>query len=160
MTNNSDSEKEMHAQGEQPSHPGYAETHRGLSTKSSSAGISTDSVAYHPPNLADLSAMVRSPTRGFYSGTSLLYSTSGFDMLGVIARVGTSTTCIRVDRYVKQPLYMQLRGPNQLWILVQLVKINISLWDSPVDTDLKCYRSFVFVCGGRSIYSRPWNRIL
>ncbi|KAF8609307.1 hypothetical protein BDV93DRAFT_139755 [Ceratobasidium sp. AG-I] len=33
--------------------------------------------------------MVRSPTRGLYSGNSLLYSTSGFDMLSVITRVVT-----------------------------------------------------------------------
>ncbi|KAG8695778.1 blue light receptor [Ceratobasidium sp. 394] len=50
---------------------------------------SDDSVAYHPPNLADLKAMIRSPTRGLYSGSSLLYSTSGFDMLSVITRVVT-----------------------------------------------------------------------
>ncbi|KAG9101317.1 blue light receptor [Ceratobasidium sp. 370] len=33
--------------------------------------------------------MIRSPTRGLYSGNSLLYSTSGFDMLSVITRVVT-----------------------------------------------------------------------
>ncbi|KAH7344904.1 PAS domain-containing protein [Rhizoctonia solani] len=72
------------AEDHKPSRPSYGGDH-----PSSGSNFSTDSIAYHPPNLAGLSAMVRSPTRGFYSGTSLLYSTSGFDMLSVIARVVT-----------------------------------------------------------------------
>ncbi|QRV76681.1 Zf-CCCH domain protein [Ceratobasidium sp. AG-Ba] len=59
------------------------------SSGSSTSRESDDSVAYHPPNLAELKAMIRSPTRGLYSGNSLLYSTSGFDMLSVITRVVT-----------------------------------------------------------------------
>ncbi|ELU41770.1 PAS domain-containing protein [Rhizoctonia solani AG-1 IA] len=66
-----------------------SENYHTSSSGSSSSNFSTDSVAYHPPNLSELSAMIRSPTRSFYSGTSLLYSTSGFDMLSVISRVVT-----------------------------------------------------------------------
>ncbi|CAE6431201.1 unnamed protein product [Rhizoctonia solani] len=70
--------------------PNYGDqSHQPSFTGSSTSNFSTDSIAYHPPNLGELSAMIRSPTRGFYSGTSLLYSTSGFDMLSVIARVVT-----------------------------------------------------------------------
>ncbi|CAE6408030.1 unnamed protein product [Rhizoctonia solani] len=93
--NNITQPKREHAQGEtrdqsaagsqNPSRPSYGGPPNGSSTPN----FSTDSIAYHPPDLSALSAMVRSPTRGFYSGTSLLYSTSGFDMLSVIARVVT-----------------------------------------------------------------------
>ncbi|KAG9126481.1 hypothetical protein FRC07_003260 [Ceratobasidium sp. 392] len=74
--------------------PDLAEATSHGSQSSDSSGSSTsresdDSVAYHPPNLAELKAMIRSPTRGLYSGNSLMYSTSGFDMLSVITRVVT-----------------------------------------------------------------------
>ncbi|KAG8710399.1 blue light receptor [Ceratobasidium sp. 395] len=64
-------------------------SHSSDSSESSTSRESEDPVAYHPPNLAELKAMIRSPTRGLYSGNSLLYSTSGFDMLSVITRVVT-----------------------------------------------------------------------
>ncbi|KAG8750367.1 blue light receptor [Ceratobasidium sp. 428] len=63
-------------------------SHSSDSSESSTSRESEDPVAYHPPNLAELKAMIRSPTRGLYSGNSL-YSTSGFDMLSVITRVVT-----------------------------------------------------------------------
>lgn len=74
---------------------------RGEETQSSQSsgppGSASDSHVYHPYNLAELSAMIRSPTRGFYSGNSLLYSTSGFDMISVIARVGECTVNISIQ---------------------------------------------------------------
>ncbi|CUA76803.1 White collar 1 protein [Rhizoctonia solani] len=77
------------AGNQKPSRPNYGGEGNHPSSGSSTSNFSTSSIAYHPPDLRALSAMVRSPTRGFYSGTSLLYSTSGFDMLSVIARVVT-----------------------------------------------------------------------
>jgi len=73
------------------SRPSYTQHDSGSSGSSGDTASDTtdDSVAYHPPNLAQLKAMIRSPTRGLYSGNSLLYSTSGFDMLSVITRVVT-----------------------------------------------------------------------
>ncbi|CAE6539214.1 unnamed protein product [Rhizoctonia solani] len=94
MTNSTQLEPD-HVQGEtrDQSTAGSQNTSRpnygGPPSGSSTSNFSTDSIAYHPTDLSALSAMIRSPTRGFYSGTSLLYSTSGFDMLGVIARVVT-----------------------------------------------------------------------
>ncbi|KAJ1311345.1 hypothetical protein OPQ81_009838 [Rhizoctonia solani] len=90
MTNNTHPEKEYVQEdrkhprpncGDERLHPSFA--------GSPSSNFSTESIAYHPPNIHEMSSMVRSPTQGFYSGTSLLYSTSGFDMLSVIARVVT-----------------------------------------------------------------------
>lgn len=83
MSNTENPDKEsVQDEARAPSHSG--ETQSSGPPGSSSAG---DPHVYHPYNLAELSAMIRSPTRGFYSGNSLLYSTSGFDMISVIARV-------------------------------------------------------------------------
>lgn len=113
-------------EGQQP--PGVREPFP-RSSGSSSSDFSGDSVAYHPPNLAELSAMIRSPTRGFYSGTSLLYSTSGFDMLGVIARVGKlslNLECVTV-RELNNLSCIQLRDPTRSLTLAQLVRTSLGL---------------------------------
>lgn len=86
--------KDQGSLGGAPSRPGLNESESHSSDSSgetSSSNNADDAVAYHPPNLAQLKAMIRSPTRGLYSGNSLLYSTSGFDMLNVITRVGKSS---------------------------------------------------------------------
>lgn len=69
-------------------------------------------MAYHPPNFANLGAVIRSPTRGFYSGSLQEYSTGGIDMLGIIARVSElAKFTITPIRFGKRPVYVVAR-PN------------------------------------------------
>jgi hypothetical protein len=122
MTNSTQSEQK-HTQGDshgqstsgdqklsRPSLGG--ESYYPSSSGSSNSNFSTESIAYHPSNLRELSAMVRSPTRGFYSGTSLLYSTSGFDMLSVIARVGKHVARIQPKSSIVRLFVYQVTRPN------------------------------------------------